>query len=220
MDDSAPRLMADEDFWQGLHPASTQAPANGYAAALPDGQVLILPLRRFKNGPNALASLIINQASFEVVDALAAHLATRLRAYEPEVVLGLPTLGLTLAAAVAQKLGHARYVPCGTSEKFWYLAELSVPISSVTTPDQEKRLFIDPRMLPVLRGKRIALVDDVLSTGRSIAAALALLEKCELKPVVIGCAMLQTERWQEAVQGYDVETVLRSPLLPLPAHMG
>jgi len=27
-------------------------------------------------------------------------------------------------------------VPLGNSEKFWYRTELSVPLSSVTTPDQ------------------------------------------------------------------------------------
>ena len=47
----------------------------------------------------------------------AEDLAARLRPFSPEVVVGLPTLGLTLAAAVAERLGHARYVPCGTSRK-------------------------------------------------------------------------------------------------------
>lgn len=210
--------MKDEDFWQSLLPPGTPAPANApataYAATLPDGRVLMLPIRKLKNGQGALASLIVNQASFAVVDALAASLAGRLAAYRPEIVVGLPTLGLTLAAAVAQKLGHERYVPFGTSEKFWYRPELSVPISSVTTPDQEKRLFVDPRMLPLLQGRRIALVDDVISTGRSITAGLRLLQACGLAPVAIGTAMLQTERWADAVAGHPVETVLRTPLLP------
>ncbi len=206
--------MQDEDFWQAIQPPGTQAPPGAHAATLPDGRVLMLPLRKLKNGQGTLASLIINQACFAVVDALAAALAERLALYRPEIVVGLPTLGLTLASAVAQKLGHARYVPLGTSEKFWYRPELSVPISSVTTPDQQKRLFVDPRMLPLLQGRRIALLDDVISTGRSITAGLRLLEACGLSPVVIGTAMLQTERWAEALQGQAVETVLRTPLLP------
>jgi adenine/guanine phosphoribosyltransferase-like PRPP-binding protein len=57
-------------------------------------------------------------------------LAEKLSAYDPEVVVGLPTLGLTLASAVAIKLGHARYVPLSNSVKFWYRPELSVPLSS------------------------------------------------------------------------------------------
>ncbi len=214
MDHSLPSPMADEDFWQAILPPGTPAPPGAHAATLPDGRVLMLPVRKLKNGQGTLASLIINQASFAVVEALASALAERLATYQPDIVAGLPTLGLTLAAAVAQKLGHPRYVPLGTSEKFWYRPELSVPISSVTTPDQEKRLFIDPRMLPLLQGQRIALVDDVISTGRSITAGLRLLEVCGLSPAVIGTAMLQTERWADALAGHAVETVLRTPLLP------
>ncbi|MDE2239779.1 MAG: phosphoribosyltransferase [Rhodospirillales bacterium] len=206
--------MKHEDFWQEILPPGTPAPPSAFPATLPDGRVLLLPIRRLKNGQGGLASLIINQASFAVVDALAEVLAERLAPYRPEIVAGLPTLGLTLAAAVAQKLGHARYVPFGTSEKFWYDAALSVPISSVTTPDQTKRLFVDPRMLPLLEGRRIALVDDVISTGRSILAGISLLEACGVSPVVVGTAMLQTERWREKLQNHEVETVLRTPLLP------
>lgn len=56
-------------------------------------------------------------------------------------------------------------MPLGTSRKFWYLEELSVPMSSITTR-QEKRLYIDPRMLPLIENRRVALVDDVISSGR------------------------------------------------------
>ncbi|MBU6419341.1 MAG: phosphoribosyltransferase [Proteobacteria bacterium] len=206
--------MKHEDFWQEILPPGTSAPPGAFPATLPDGRVLLLPIRRLKNGQGGLASLIINQASFAVADALAEVLAARLAPYQPEIVAGLPTLGLTLAAAVAQKLGHARYVPFGTSEKFWYDAALSVPISSVTTPDQTKRLFVDPRMLPLLEGRRIALVDDVISTGRSILAGISLLETCGVSPMVVGTAMLQTERWREKLQNHEVETVLHTPLLP------
>jgi len=71
-----------------------------------------------------LASLIINQASFAVQDALATDLAQRIERFERDVVVGLPTLSLTLASAVARKLGRARYVPLGTSRKVWYRDDL------------------------------------------------------------------------------------------------
>ena len=83
----------------------------------------------------------------------------------PDVIVGLPTLGLTLAAATAQSIGHHRYVPLGTSRKFWYDESLSVSLSSITSPDVHKRLYIDPRMLPLIEGRRVALIDDVISSG-------------------------------------------------------
>ena len=109
-----------------------------------------------------------------------------------------PTLGLTVASAVATALDHPRHVPLGTSRKFWYDDDLSRPMSSITTPDM-KRLYIDPRLLPLLEGRRVLLVDDVLSTGRSISAGLALLRAIGVEPVAIGALMLQTDRWKDAL---------------------
>jgi adenine/guanine phosphoribosyltransferase-like PRPP-binding protein len=54
-------------------------------------------------------------------------------------------------------------------------------------------------MLPLLQGKRVALIDDVISSGASIVAGLELLTACATEPVVIGAAMLQSERWRERV---------------------
>lgn len=200
-------MMKPHDFWQEVHPPgffSEVGPHQGfYPARLKDGRQLRLPIRPLSDGIHALASLIINQASFEVVEVLAEDLAEQLKADDVEVVVGLPTLGLTLAAAVARRLGHARYVPCGNSRKFWYREELSVPISSITTPDQIKRLYLDPRMLPLLEGRRVALVDDVLSSGKSIVAGLELLAQVGVEPVAIGAAMLQTKRWEETLDTLD-----------------
>jgi adenine/guanine phosphoribosyltransferase-like PRPP-binding protein len=204
--------MNPESFWQEILPPDAPA-VGGYPARFEDGRILLLPIRPLPDGKRALASLIVNQASFAVVDALAASLARHLAAFAPDLVVGLPTLGLTLASAVAQKLGHSRYVPLGNSAKFWYSTGLSVPISSVTTPDQQKRLFIDPRMLPLLAGRRIALIDDVISSGISMLAGIALLETCGAKPVALGTAMLQSERWKECLAGWDIVSVLRSPVL-------
>lgn len=194
------RPIAAEDFWQELLPPGTVENAlawpEAYIATLPDGRQLPLPIRARDDG-TGLASLIVNQASFEVLETLAGELAERLRPTEVDLVVGLPTLGLTLAAAVARHLGHRRYLPLGTSRKFWYRDELSVPIASVTT-SAERRLYIDPRLLPLLEGRRVALVDDVISSGRSIVAGIELLDHCGTTPVAIGAAMLQGETWREA----------------------
>ena len=190
-----------------------------YPAELPDGRILFLPIRPLADTGNAIASLILNQSSFEVEAALADALAERLRPSKPEVVIGMPTLGLSLARLVAQRLGHRRFMALGTSRKFWYDEELSVPMSSITSPDSQKRLYLDPRMRPLLNGVRICLIDDVISSGTSICAGLDLLEKLGIRPVSIGAAMLQTRRWVDRLdQTYDgtsqmVSGVIETPLL-------
>jgi adenine/guanine phosphoribosyltransferase-like PRPP-binding protein len=208
------------EFWQDLS-AREDVAADGpftdhYPAPIDAATTLRLPIRVLPDGDHALCSLIINQASFLVVGRLADELAARLAPFAPDVVVGLPTLGLTLADAVARKLGHSRFIACGTSRKFWYDDALSVPVSSVTTPD-EKRLYLDPRMLPVLEGKRVVLVDDVVSTGRSIVAGLELMRLAKVDVVAVGCAMLQSDRWRhhpELVQlGDGLVSVVASPRL-------
>jgi adenine/guanine phosphoribosyltransferase-like PRPP-binding protein len=212
--------MQFHEFWQNLAPRS-DTPASGpfagyYPAPLGDGTELRLPIRILPDGDHALCSLIVNQASFTVLDTLAARLAERLTPFAPEVIIGLPTLGLTLADAVARRLGHPRYVACGTSRKFWYEDRLSVPVASVTTPD-EKRLYLDPRMLTLLEGRRVVLIDDVISTGRSIVAGLALLRAAGIEPVAVGCAMLQSQRWRQhdeiTALGDRLVSVIASPRL-------
>ena len=212
--------MQPHEFWQEIEPAATtdadRAGIVYHLAHFDDGRVLRLPIRPLADGGHALASLILNQASFSVVEAIADNLARKLAPFDVEVVVGLPTLGLTLAGALAQKLGHARYVPLGTSRKFWYREELSVPLSSITTPEQAKRLYVDPRMLPLLQGRRVALIDDVVSSGASMQAGLQLMNLCGVEPVVIGAAMLQSERWRDRLDPKWVErivAVLRTPIL-------
>ncbi|HVY51667.1 MAG TPA: phosphoribosyltransferase [Devosia sp.] len=208
--------MRAEEFWQELRPATGEtAPfSTGFPVTLKDGRVLELPIRPLPDSENGLASLIINQASFAVQRVLIDDLAAALSAYEPEVIVGLPTLGLTVAAGVAAALGHVRYVPCGTSRKFWYDEALSVSMSSVTTPTS-RRLYLDPRLLPLLENRRVVLVDDVLSTGRSTSAGLALLDLVGVRPVAIGALMLQTDRWRTALgaEAPPVIGVFKTPLL-------
>lgn len=205
--------MLPQEFWQGFEPPGpAAAEPHRYLAALPDGRRLALPIRPRADG-TALASLILNQASFAVQDALAGAVAGALAPHAPTLVVGVPTLGLSLAAGVARLLGHARMLPLGTSRKFWYEDALSVPLSSVTSPGQDKRLWIDPRMVPLLPGARVALVDDVISTGSSMRAALTLLDALGIRPVVLGAAMLQSDRWRAALPDIPVAAALASPLL-------
>jgi adenine/guanine phosphoribosyltransferase-like PRPP-binding protein len=196
--------MQTHDFWQTIEPADEpdETFTGSYPAGLPGGRCLRLPIRALADGVHGLASLIINQASFAVQAELADALAERLAVYEPEVVVGLPTLGLTLASLVAQRLGHSRYVPLGTSKKFWYEEHLSVPLSSITTV-VEKRLYVDPRLLPLLDGRRVAVVDDVISSGASMVAGLDLMTRIGIEPVAIGAAMLQTQAWRERLAALD-----------------
>ncbi|WP_458093892.1 phosphoribosyltransferase [Roseomonas sp. WA12] len=181
------------EFWQRFEPAPEAPPhADSMAVPMPDGTALRLPLRDY--GEVAVTGLIVNQASFPVLRALAGWMAEAARPLGAEVVCGLPTLGHALAPLVAEALGHPKWVAAGYSRKRWYEEALSVPISSSTTPG-ERRMWLDPRILGRLAGRRVLLVDDVISTGSSALAGLALLERTGVRPVGLCVAMAQGDRW-------------------------
>ena len=185
-------------YWQDFAPPA--APPRGwqdsYAATMPDGSRLLLPLRDL--GDSAVAGLIANQASFTVLDRLVGWLAARVAPWRPEVVVGLPTLGHAVAAALARALGHPHWAPAGFSRKLWYQESLSVPVTSITSPGSGRRLWLDPRLLERLAGRRVLLVDDVVSTGTSLRAGLHLLDTAGIAPVGVGVLMLQGDRWRAA----------------------
>ncbi len=214
--------------WQDLLPPdgpTGPVSETSFVARLPDQRRLLLPIRRLPDTPDrGLASLIINQASLTVERALCAALAARLADHRPEIVIAVPTLGLIAGRGAAAALGHDRYVPLGTSRKFWYDEALSADLRSITSPGQSKRLYLDPRLLPLLAGRRIALVDDVTSSGRSLAAALDLLKRLDLEPVIIGVIMRQTIAWRDHLAALDSELsdrvvgVFDTPLLHWDGH--
>jgi len=194
---------ATTGYWQEIVAAGALAiPAEppysrGYPARLPDGRYLVLPLRGVPADPRrCVASLIANHASLDVVETLAGFMAERARAFGAEIVVGLPTLGLAFAPLVARGLGFSRYVPFGYSRKYWYDESLAVPVRSLTTPDAGKLLYVDPNLADMLRGRRVLVVDDAVSTGQTMASALTLLQRCQAQVAGIVVAMCQGERWR------------------------
>lgn len=153
----------------------------------------------------------------QVVEELGTFLADLVRPYKPDMIIGLPTLGLTLAPIVAQKLGHTRYIPMGYSKKFWYTEDLSTAVSSITSPGiGEKRVYLDPHLLPLIRGKRVAIIDDAVSSGSTVSAVWDLVEGLCGEICVCGVVMVQGRRW-EGVLGEErvgrMVGVFESPLL-------
>jgi adenine/guanine phosphoribosyltransferase-like PRPP-binding protein len=180
--------------------ASPQPPFQEYyPVRLLDGSYLNLPLQPFPDGQQAIALLMSNQTPFVVEQALTPLLAQAAKEFEPEAIAGVPTLGLDYARAVAKELGFADYTALGYSRKFWYDDSLSVPVVSVTSPDVKKSLYLDPKLVERVAGKRTLIVDDVINTGGTAIAAIQLLQKAGAN--VSGLVVVLTE-------GHDWEKTL------------
>ncbi|MDB5896098.1 MAG: hypothetical protein JWQ88_3629 [Rhodoferax sp.] len=189
-----------------LHPASAPpASANAatfeshYPVQLPDGSYLELPLRPLPGGAQAIALLMSNQTPFAVEDALGSALTQLAGRYQPEAIVGVPTMGLDYARIAARGLGFPHYTPMGLSRKFWYDEALSQRVSSSTSPDQVKSVYLDPALLTRVAGKRVVVVDDVINTGATAAAVLPLLLRAGAKVEAIVTALTEGYAWRETL---------------------
>lgn len=209
-----PGFDATTDYWQTTVTEAelAQSPlppyACSYPAQLPDGRYLLLPLRGMPTADGSapdrcVASLIANQASMDVTEQLALHMANAAKVHDFDVVIGLPTLGLAFAPLVAKHLGHSRYVPLGYSRKYWYRDQLSEPVSSITTPGKGKLLYVDPNQLSLIACKRVLVVDDAVSSGTTMVSGLNLLARCGAEVAAIAVAMRQGTQWQKKLVRAD-----------------
>ena len=201
-------------LWKSFEPGHGQAQSvwhEHYDAPMRDGSLLRLPLRDY--GDFAIAGFIANQASFRVVDTLVGWIVHDVTALRVEVVVGLPTIGHVIGAGVARALGHEHWVAAGTTRKLWYDEHLSVPTRSVTAPEHGRRLWLDPRLTGRLSGRRVLLVDDVVSSGSSARAGISLLQRAGIVPVGLAVAMIQGDAWrQEWPPGIPVYAAFSTPL--------
>ena len=84
--------------------------------------------------------------------------------------------GIPLAHEMARQAGNAKYILARKAPKLYMRDVFSVAVNSITTA-KEQRLYLDGADAALMKGKKILLVDDVISTGESMAALEALVTK-------------------------------------------
>jgi orotate phosphoribosyltransferase len=125
------------------------------------------------------------------VRPFAAELARRLSVHGIEAVCG----PLVEGAFVAQQVAEALDVP------FTYA-------QPVLRPDRDELYPVEYRvpapLRPILRGKAVAIVNDVVNAGSAVRGAFAGLHACDARPVAIG-ALLVLGDW---AAGFAAEQAL------------
>lgn len=112
----------------------------------------------------------------QLVNICAGALAARLVPHDFDLLVGPEAKVLPLLQSVATILGHARYVVCRKSQKAYMQDALVVQAESITTRGKQA-LVLDGPDVERLGGKRVAVIDDVVSTGGSLLAVEDLVEK-------------------------------------------
>ena len=88
---------------------------------------------------------------------------------EHDVLLTAESKGIPLIHAMARHLGENRYVLARKSVKLYMKDVVKCETQSITTAASQT-LYIDGDDAEYLRGKRVLIVDDVISTGGSLAS--------------------------------------------------
>lgn len=91
-----------------------------------------------------------------------------------DVIITAESKGIPLAYEMSRQSGKP-YTVARKSVKLYMTDPVSVTVKSITTAD-EQTLHLSREKSAMLKGKRALLVDDVISTGESIAALVNLTE--------------------------------------------
>jgi adenine phosphoribosyltransferase len=93
-----------------------------------------------------------------------------------DVIITAEAKGIPLAYEMARQMGVNKYLIARKSPKLYMKSPISVEVKSITT-EKYQTLYIDQDDAAFMKGKRVLIVDDVISTGESVGAVEALIEK-------------------------------------------
>ncbi|MDA8039189.1 MAG: phosphoribosyltransferase family protein [Actinomycetota bacterium] len=164
----------------------------------------------------SIALLICVDHGVGFAEKAGAELAELLRPFDVDIVASVATMGIPLAIEVTRALGLDDYVILHKTPKIHLADAVAEPVRSITT-DAEQRLLFDRARIAAVAGKRVAVVDDVISTGGSSRAALNLIRRIGGDPVVFGALLTEGWQWRE-VLGEDVEKVRTLGAIPIFRH--
>ena len=95
---------------------------------------------------------------------------------EYDYILTAEAKGIPLAHEMARQAGNSKYILARKGPKLYMRDIFSVTVQSITTA-KEQKLYLDGADAALMMGRRILIVDDVISTGESLKALEALVEK-------------------------------------------
>ncbi len=118
------------------------------------------------NDELAFASFVI-LGDTELVAACAPRLAEKIG--QVDAILTAEAKGIALAYEISKHLGMKEFIVARKSTKTYMKNVVSASVHSITTKG-EQHLYLDGADADKMKGKKICIIDDVISTGESLHA--------------------------------------------------
>ncbi len=91
------------------------------------------------------------------------------KAPEYDYLITAEAKGIPLVHEMARLAGNQKYFLARKGPKLYMTGVLEVTVHSITT-EKVQKLYLDKADAELMRGKRVLIVDDVISTGESLYA--------------------------------------------------
>lgn len=98
------------------------------------------------------------------------------KAPEYDYLLTAEAKGIPLIHEMARQSGQNKYILARKGPKLYMRDILDVAVHSITT-EKEQHLYLDGNDAALMKGKKILIIDDVISTGESLHALEKLVEE-------------------------------------------
>ncbi len=135
-----------------------------------DAQLPILPL------PSGISIAFFNlHGDSALTEHCGKELAKELS--DCDVLITAESKGLQLTHCVARELGQRYYAVARKSKKLYMQDGIEIAIESSITTGKEQKMYLSKHDVDLLAGKKVGIVDDVVSTGASLAGLEALVKK-------------------------------------------
>ncbi len=149
-------------------------------------------LTLFEVKPGLRIAILNILGDTELVQACARALAQKLSSVNFDVLLTAESKSIPLIYALAVETKKP-YVVLRKSYKPYMGDVLSAETLSITTGEPQM-LYLDEKDIDLVRGKRVAIVDDVISTGSTLQAMQLLVQKANAKVAAEAAIFTEGER--------------------------
>ena len=129
------------------------------------------------------------------------------KAPEFDVIVTAESKGIPLAYEMARSSENKDYVVCRKAQKLYMLDIIETVVESITT-DHVQKLCLGQSDIDLLEGRKVLIVDDVISTGESLRSIEKLLAKVNC--TVVGKMSVLVEG--DAIQRNDIIYLEELPL--------